>query len=187
MRRTSYFTLRCHAREGGHPVNTALSVITGSPPSRGRQAELFRRCRYRYQYRAHVLAAVDNLAIFVRRDVDRVAGQGHLLFTADDHRQLPLENMVDFFRRRSVGPRPATWLEVRDAEDESLRSAHLRAVNTQRFIFAVIRCLVGLCFIEVTDDHQNLLPFSMRNFCLGSRIATRRTMQPSPRSQFQGK
>jgi hypothetical protein len=26
-----------HAREGGHPVTTAPSVITGSPPARGRQ------------------------------------------------------------------------------------------------------------------------------------------------------
>ncbi len=30
--------LHCHARESGHPVNTARSVITGSPLSRGRQS-----------------------------------------------------------------------------------------------------------------------------------------------------
>ena len=30
------FPLCCHAREGGHPVITALSVRTGSPPARGR-------------------------------------------------------------------------------------------------------------------------------------------------------
>jgi len=28
---------RCHARQGGHPVITALLAFTGSPPSRGRQ------------------------------------------------------------------------------------------------------------------------------------------------------
>src|SRR2546423_3706513 len=29
-----------HAREGGHPVNTDGAVITGSPPSRGRQSRV---------------------------------------------------------------------------------------------------------------------------------------------------
>src|SRR5262249_13843707 len=93
---------------------------------------------------------------------------------------------VDLLGRRCVGAGAAAGLEMRDAENERLRAAHLGAEHSQRLVLPVVGSLVGLRVGRLADDHRNFSPFSMRYAPLGSTIATRRMMQPSPRSQFQG-
>src|SRR4029079_19194430 len=109
------------------------------------------------------------------------------LLAADDDRQLACQDVVDLLRRRGVRPRATARQEVRNAEDQGLRTAHLGAENAERLVVAMVRRLVRLRLGKLADDHQNFSPLSIRNFWLGSTIATSRTIQPSPRSQFHGK
>src|SRR5918997_6249239 len=76
---------------------------------------------------------------------------------------------------------------MRDAENESLRPAHLSAEHTKRLVVAMVGRVVRLRLGKLPHDHQNASPFSIRNCWLGSTMATSRTIQPSPRSQFHGK
>src|SRR5262249_23951611 len=77
--------------------------------------------------------------------------------------------------------------EVRQADHELLGPAGLGAEQAQRGIVAMVGSVVGLGLGKALDQHQNFSPFSMRYVPFGSVMATRRTMQPSPRSQFHGK
>jgi hypothetical protein len=64
---TIALTLRCHARESGHPVTTVSAVITGSPLSRGRQQNvLLRKPTARYSRSTNVTCTVFVTSIFFR-------------------------------------------------------------------------------------------------------------------------
>src|SRR6202035_5127259 len=65
--------------------------------------------------------------------------------------------------------------------------ARIGAEQAQRRVGAMIGRFVAFGLGKPLDQHQNLPPFSILYLPLGSTIATRRMMQPSPRSQFHGK
>src|SRR6185312_12071311 len=81
----------------------------------------------------------------------------------------------------------ATREEMRHARNDPLRHAGLGAEQPQGRAGAMIGRNVLLGFGELLRRHLNLFPLSIRYLPLGSTIATRRMMQPSPRSQFHGK
>src|SRR5689334_20609872 len=93
--------------------------------------------------RANVVAAIDDLAALVRPDINAVAWFRDRLLAAGDDRELTRQNVIDFLRRRGIRPRAAAGEEVRDAEDQRLRPAHLSAEHAERFISAMVRRLVG--------------------------------------------
>src|ERR1044071_2770865 len=164
---------------GASPGMTAECGATALP-SRRRRGD-------RDEDRAHLVGAVDDLAAFVRADVAGVVLLQHRLLAAHNHRQLALQHVVDLLRRRGVRARAAARKKVRDTGDERLRHARLCAEQPQRGAGAVVRRDVFLGFGKLLGDHLTLLPLSIRYLPLGSMIATRRMMQPSPRSQFHGK
>src|SRR4029078_8627118 len=90
-------------------------------------------------------------------------------------------------RRRGVGACATTRQEVRYPGDDRLGNAGLGTEQSVRAYRPMVRRLVGLRFAELLDDHLNLFPLSIRYLPLGSTMATRRMMQPSPRSQSNGK
>src|SRR5262249_30723443 len=94
---------------------------------------------------------------------------------------------VDLLGRRGVRAGAAAGQEMRQADEELFGAAGVGAEQAQRRIIAMVWRLVGLGLGEPLDQHQNFSPRSMRYSPLGSTMATRRMMQPSPRSQFHGK
>src|SRR5580692_10664895 len=74
--------------------------------------------RHSHRDGANVVAAIDDLAAFVRTDVAAVARLHDRLFAAGDHGQLTSHYIIDLLRRRSVGTGASARQEVRDAEDE---------------------------------------------------------------------
>src|SRR5262245_13821784 len=111
---------------------------------------------------ADFVAAVDDLAAFIGADIAAVALLHDGLLAASDHRQLARQHVVDLLGRRCVRAGAAAGQEMRDAEDQRLRAAHLGTEHAQRLVVAVIGSLVGLRVGELADYHQNFSPFSMR-------------------------
>src|ERR1700733_14729277 len=109
------------------------------------------------------------------------------LLAVDDHRQFAGEHEVNLLRRRSIRPGAAARQEMRHADDQARRAAGFCTEHAQGRAGAVIGRVVTFDVGETLDLHQNFSPFSIRYACFGSVMATRRMMQPSPRSQFQGK
>src|SRR5205814_6573142 len=97
------------------------------------------------------------------------------------------EHKIDLLGRRGIRAGAAARQEIREPDRELLRPARIQPEQTQRVIVAVIGRLVALRLRKSLVQHQNFSPRSMRYSPLGSTMATRRMMQPSPRSQFQGK
>src|ERR1700733_13787447 len=139
------------------------------------------------QDRAHRVAAVDDLAAFVRADEAGIVLLEHGFLAVDDHRQFTFQHEIDLLGRRGVGPGAAAGKEVRYADNQALRAAGFGAEYPERRASAGVGRVVTLDLGEAFDLHQNASPFSMRYAPLGSVMATRRMIQPSPRSQFQGK
>src|SRR5215813_12692993 len=150
-------------------------------------ARLIWRVSDRNHDRAHFIAAVDDFARFVRLDHAGVIRLEHRLLAVDNDGQFTAQNEINLLWRRGVGSCAAARQEMRVAEDEALGAAGFCPKQAQRGVVAVIGCVVWLGVCKTFDVHQNFLPRSMRYFPVGSTIATSRTMQPSPRSQFQGK
>src|SRR5580704_6240721 len=154
-------------REGGAPSNrgptnsSQAPAITGRPPSRTLTSMLFHR-RDRHRDRADLIAAVDDLAAFVGADVDAVAGLGDRLLAADDHGELARKHVINFLRRPSVVAGATARQEVRDAEHQRLRDAHLGAEYAKRFVAAMVRRFVRLGLGKLAYDHQTFSPFSIR-------------------------
>src|ERR1700737_5427056 len=156
------------------PFGCAHSVRSPPPlwvPTRGEQTEcaacadststkraLLLRRRDGDRDGTDLIAAIDDLATFIWTDVAAVALLHDRFPAAGDHRQLAGEHIVDLLRRRGVGTGAAAGQEVRDAEDERLRAAHLGAENAQRLVVAVIGSLIGLRLGELADDHENFSP-----------------------------
>src|SRR5204862_6668450 len=114
------------------------------------------------RYRADSVAAIDNLARFVRADIAAVARLHDRLLAVGDDSELACKHVVDLLRRRSIGAGAATRQEMRYAEKQVLRTAHFGPEYAQRFIIAMVRCLVWLCFGKLAHDHANFSPFSIR-------------------------
>src|SRR5580700_1050043 len=66
---------------------SGIASLAASPASGGGIISSLHR-RHGHRNRADLIAAVDDLAAFVRADVDAVAGLGHRLLAAGDHREL---------------------------------------------------------------------------------------------------
>src|SRR3989442_5517991 len=64
----------------------------------------FLRRRYRNQHGHDIVAAVDDLAAFVRPDEAAIVGLEHGLLAAGDQGELAREHVINLFRGRSVGP-----------------------------------------------------------------------------------
>src|SRR5215469_8992834 len=124
-------------------------------------ASLLRR-RYRDQHGHDVVAAIDDLAAFVRSDEASVVGLEYSLLAAGDEGELAREHVVDLLRGRGVGAGAAAGQEMREADGELLRPAGIEAEQTQRGIAAMIGRLVRLGFAEMFDFHQNFSPCSIR-------------------------
>src|SRR6266566_6372259 len=114
------------------------------------------------RYRADSVAAIDNLARFVRADIAAVARLHDHLLAAGDDSELAGKHVIDLLGRRSIGAGAATRQEMRYAENQVLRAAHFGAEYTQRFIIAMVRCLVWLGLGKLAHDHANFSPFSIR-------------------------
>src|SRR5580692_8902809 len=84
--------------------------MAGTSPAIPPAASLRRR-RDGDQDRAHLVAPVDDLAVFVRTDEAGIVLLEHGLLAAGDHRQLARQHEVDFLRRRSVRPGAAPGQE----------------------------------------------------------------------------
>src|SRR5580700_856551 len=128
--------------------------------SAGRPASLHGRDRDRDG--ADLVAAIDDLAVLVGADVATVALAHDRLLAADDHGELARKHVVDLLGRRGVGTGTAARQEVRDAENQRLRAAHLGPEHPQRFVVAVIGRLIGFRLRQFPHDHQNFSPFSIR-------------------------
>src|ERR1700733_7380126 len=133
-------------RAGGASSNrerrgySLASPITGSSAFADDDALFHRRDGYRD--RADIVTAIDDLAAFVRADVNAVARLGHDLVAAGDHRQLSRQDVINLLRRRCVGTSATTREKVRDAENQRLRAAHLGAEHPVRFVVAMVRRFV---------------------------------------------
>src|ERR1700722_18362304 len=162
-------------------------VVLFSLPSLGREVGLLRRCRDCDQHGHHIVGAIDHLAHLVRADEAAVVRLQHRLLAAGNDGELAGEDEVDLLGRRGIRAGAAAGEEMRESDHELLGAAGLGAEQAHRGVGAVVRHLVRLGVGKALDLHQNVSPFSMRYEPLGSVIATRRMMQPSPRSQFHGK
>ena len=65
----------------------------------GKGPNYFGGCGYGHDDRAHFIAAVDDLALFVWFDHAGIVGFQHRLLTVDDDGQFTAQHEIDFFRR----------------------------------------------------------------------------------------
>src|SRR3954470_5583904 len=151
------------------PVTTAVLPLTlnsdsgsfrkssdiGTPDSRRRRGD-------RDEDGADLVAAVDDLAAFVRPDIAAVVLAQHRLLAADDDGQFAGKNVIDLLGRRGVGTGAATGQEMRHSGDERLGAACLGAEQTQSGAGAVVRRDIFLRFGQFLRDHLNFAPFSIR-------------------------
>src|SRR5581483_4227215 len=169
-----------------HVFQKHSEVDGRASPAMTLSASLRRWCD-RDQDRTHAVGAIDDLAVLVRTDEAGIVLFQHRFLAVDNHRQLAFEHEINLLGRRGIGAGAASRQEMRYADDQALGAAGLGAEQPQAGEVAVMRRFVSLCRVKTPDLHQNFSPFSMRYAPFGSVMATRRMMQPSPRSQFHGK
>src|SRR4051794_31302470 len=80
---------------------------------------------------ADFVAAIDDLATFVRADVAAIVLAQHRLLAADDDGQFAGQHVIDLLGRRGVGTGAATGKEMRDPGNQSFGAARLGAEQAQ--------------------------------------------------------
>src|SRR5947209_12427738 len=132
-------------------------MVPRSAPS----ASLLRR-RDRDQHRDDIVAAIDNLAAFVRPDEAGVVCLEHGLLSAGDESELTSEHVIDFLRRRGIRTGAAARQKMRKSNRELLGAAGIEPKQTQRAVGAMVGRFVRLCVAQMLHLHQNFSPFSIR-------------------------
>src|SRR5215471_7226136 len=135
------------------PIIFARRWMRGSSPRMTEYASWpltsLRRRRYRDQHGHDVVAAIDDLAAFVRPDEASVVGLEYSLLAAGDEGELAREHVVDLLRGRGAGA--AAGQEMREADGKLFRPAGIEAEQTQRGIAAMIGRLVRFGFAQMFD------------------------------------
>src|SRR6516165_3244433 len=113
------------------------------------------------QHGHDIVAAVDDLAAFVRADEAGVVRFQHALLAAGNESELARKNVVDFLRGRRVRTGAAAGQKMRKADAEQLRAAGVEPKQTKRAMAAMIGRLIRLGVAQVLHLHQNFSPLSI--------------------------
>src|SRR5215472_5939824 len=138
-----------------HPA--ALRAATLPEDGEGEVTSL--RRGHRHEHRHDVIAAVDDLALFVGADEAAVVRLEHDVLAPSDDGQFARQDYVNLLGRRGVRAGAAAGQEVRQPDHELLRPAGIEPEQAQRRVVAVVGRLIGFRLGKAFDLHLEPLPF----------------------------